>query len=130
MIEINKIYKSDCLDIFPQIDDNTIDLVLVDLPFGCTSNDWDVKIDLNKMWKELKRIGKSQTTYIFYCSTKFGNELINSNPNWFRYDLVFEKSNAVGFLQSNHMQLREHEMIYIYFTQKITTTKKKHVISY
>ena len=54
MIDINKIFNNDCFDIFPQIDDNTIDLILVDLPFGCTSNEWDVKIDLNKMWKQLK----------------------------------------------------------------------------
>ena len=65
MIEINKIYRSDCFDIFPKIDDNTIDIVLVDLPFGCTSNDWDVKINLDKMRKQLKRICKSHTTYIF-----------------------------------------------------------------
>ena len=124
MIEINKIFNNDCFDIFPQIDNNTIDLILVDLPFGCTSNDWDVKIDLDKMWIQLKRICKSQTTYIFYCSTKFGNELINSNPDWFRYDLVFEKSNAVGFLQSNHMQLRTHEMIYIFYAKDYDDKEK------
>ena len=59
MIEINKIYNSDCFDIFPQIDDNIIDLVLVDLPFAQTDNNWDVKIDLNNMWDHLKRIGKN-----------------------------------------------------------------------
>ena len=62
MIEINKIYNLDCFDIFPQIGNNIIDLVLVDLPFGQTDNSWDVKIDLNNMWTHLKRIGKSQTT--------------------------------------------------------------------
>ena len=105
----------DCFDIFPQIDNNIIDLVLVDLPFGQTDNSWDVKIDLNHMWTHLKRIGKSQTTYIFFCSTQFGNDLINSNPDWFRYDLVYEKSNVVGFLHSNHMPLRTHEMIYVFY---------------
>ena len=115
MIEINKIYNLDCFDIFPQIDRNIIDLVLVDLPFGQTDNSWDVKIDLNNMWTHLKRIGKSQTTYIFFCSTQFGNDLINSNPDWFRYDLVYEKSNVVGFLHSNHMPLRTHEMIYVFY---------------
>ena len=38
MIEINKIYQSDCFDIFPQIDNNTVDLVLVDLPYGQIDN--------------------------------------------------------------------------------------------
>ena len=115
MIEINKIYQSDCFDIFPQIDNNTVDLVLVDLPYGQTDNSWDLRIDLNNMWAQLKRVCKHNATYVFYCSTKFGNELINSNPEWFKYDLVYEKSNVVGFLQSNHMQLRTHEMIYIFY---------------
>jgi DNA modification methylase len=115
MIEINKIYNADCFDIFPQIDNNIIDLVLVDLPFGQTNNSWDVKIDLSNMWDHLKRICKSETTYIFFCSTKFGYELINSNSEWFRYDLVYEKSNVVGFLHSNHMPLRTHEMIYVFY---------------
>ena len=97
MIEINKIYKSDCFDIFPQIDNNTIDLILVDLPFGCTSNDWDVKIDLDKMWIQLKRICKSQTTYIFYCSTKFGNELINSKRLDEILDQGRERANQVAY---------------------------------
>ena len=129
MIEINKIYNLDCFDIFPQIERNLIDLVIVDLPFGQTDNNWDVKIDLNKMWTHLKRIGKSQTTYIFFCSTQFGNDLINSNPDWFSYDLVYEKSNIVGFLHSNHMPLRTHEMIYV-FIKKIMMTEKIQEISY
>ena len=56
MIEINEIYRMDCFDLFPQIDNNVIDLVIVDLPFGQTDNSWDVKIDLNTMWMDLKRI--------------------------------------------------------------------------
>ena len=115
MIEINKIFNSDCFDIFPQIDNNTIDLVLVDLPFAQTDNSWDVKIDLNNMWTQLKRICKNTTTYLFYCTTRFGNDLINSNSDWFRYDIVYEKSNVVGFLHSNHMPLRTHEMIYVFY---------------
>ena len=117
MIEINKIYNIDCFDLFPQIDDDRIDLVIVDLPYGQTSNNWDVKIDLHSMWLQLKRICKSNATYVFFCTTKYGCELINSNPDWFRYDLVYEKSNVVGFLQSNHMPLRTHEMIYVFYAK-------------
>jgi site-specific DNA-methyltransferase (adenine-specific) len=40
--------------------------------------------------------------------------LIESNPSWFRYDLVWEKHNSVGFLSANKMPLRSHEMIYIF----------------
>jgi len=79
---------------------------------GCP---WDVKIDLEKFWKEVKRLAKSDSTpVIHFCNTRFGAELIASNPSWFRYDLVWSKSNAVGFLCANKQPLRAHELIYIF----------------
>ena len=69
MIEINKIFNDDCFDIFPKIDDNTIDLVLVDLPFGCTSNDWDVKINLDKMRKQTLPRGELMPRCGWGCQT-------------------------------------------------------------
>ena len=110
----NKIFNNDCFDVFPLIPKKSIDLVLVDLPYGQTACDWDIQIDLKLMWENLKRICKDNCQYVFFTTVKFGNKLINSNPSWFRYDLVWEKSNAVGFLSANKMPLRSHEMIYIF----------------
>jgi DNA modification methylase len=114
----NKIINDDCFNVFPHIEKYSVDMVLVDLPYGQTACKWDVKIDLNKMWKELKRICKNDCIYIFFTTTKFGYELINSNPKWFRYDLVWEKLRSVGFLSANKMPLRKHEMIYIFSTDR------------
>lgn len=108
------IVNADCFDEFKNIADKTIDLVVVDLPYGQTDCEWDVKINLNQMWSELKRICKYNAMYVFFTTTKFGYELINSNPRWFRYDLVWEKSRTVGYLSANKMPLRTHEMIYIF----------------
>lgn len=104
----------DCFDEFENIKKKSIDLVMVDLPYGQTNFKWDTKIDLNEMWRQLKKICKKKTIYIFFCTSKFGYELIKSNPCWFRYDLIWEKSNIVGFLSANKMPLRKHEMIYIF----------------
>ena len=108
------IKNADCFDEFKNIEDKTVDLVCVDLPYGQTACKWDSVIDLTKMWDDLKRICKDNATYVFFCTTKFGHSLINSNPKWFRYDLVWEKSNTVGFMSANKMPLRIHEMIYIF----------------
>jgi len=51
---------------------------------------------------------------VMFCSTKFGFELIKSNEDWFRYDLVWSKPNAVGFLSANKMPMRSHELIYVF----------------
>ena len=110
----NIIINDDCFEGFNKILPDSVDLVVVDLPYGQTACEWDVTIDLNKMWDKLKIICKKTCQYVFFCTVKFGNDLINSNPKWFRYDLVWEKSNCVGFLSCNKMPLRKHEMIYIF----------------
>ena len=109
-----KIYNDDCFNIFPKIENKSINLFLLDLPYAQTACKWDSLIDLDKMWKEIKRTMTSNAIIIFFCTTKFGVTLINSNPKWFRYDLVWEKSRKVGFLSANKMPLRKHEMIYIF----------------
>ena len=111
---INKIYNNDCFNVFDEIEPNSINMVLVDLPYGQTACEWDITIDLNKMWKRLKLICKDNCQYVFFTTTKFGIELINSNPKWFRYDIVWEKYSSVGHLCANKMPLRNHEMIYIF----------------
>ena len=104
----------DCLKLMPTLGDNCVDMVLVDLPYGQTHCEWDCVIDLDKMWVQLKRICKSNANIIFFTTTKFGNELINSNKKWFRYDLVWEKEKGVGFLSANKCPLRLHEMVYVF----------------
>ena len=79
---------------------------------GCS---WDVKIDLVEFWKQVKRLSRNDhTPVLMFCNTRFGAELISSNPDWFRYDLVWEKSRAVGFLSANKQPLRSHELIYVF----------------
>jgi DNA modification methylase len=117
-LSINNIYKGDCLNIMPNITPKTVKLVIVDLPYGQTDCAWDVKIDLKKMWKQLKRITLDSGQFVFFTTTKFGIDLINSNPSWFRYDLVWEKQSAVGFLNANVMPLRAHEMIYVFHANR------------
>ena len=112
-----EIYNGDCLEIFPKIEKYSVSFVLVDLPYGQTDCKWDTPIDLNKMWKQLKRILKPKAYIAFFCTVKFGHSLISSNPSWFRYDLVWQKSRVVGFLSANIAPLRNHEMIYIFGEQ-------------
>lgn len=111
---MNQIYNDDCFNVFPTIMDRSIDLVIVDLPYGQTACHWDVKIDLVKMWEELRRIAKDKCNFVFFTTTRFGVELINSKPKWFCYDIVWEKSKTIGYLCANGMPLRKHEMIYIF----------------
>lgn len=110
----NHLYNDDCFNVFPKIRDSTVDLILVDLPYQCTALHWDHKIDLDKMWVQLKRIMKPNGQALFFCTTKFGFDLINANRKWFKCDIVWEKTKAVGHLASKKTLMRKHEMIYLF----------------
>ena len=91
--------NSDCLELLTEVDENSVDVVFCELPYGQISCRWDCKIDLVEMWKQFKIIRKDKhTPFFFTCSTRVCYELIKSNEKWFRYDLVWERSNSVGFL--------------------------------
>jgi len=136
--------QGDCLEVMKNIPDASIDLIICDLPYGCLTQPratigagwrkvkekgempklqrddkeacaWDIKLNLELFWKEIKRIRKSDhSPCIHFCTTKFGYELIQSNPDEFRYDLVWDKQRGVSFLSANKMPMRSHEMIYVF----------------
>ena len=110
------LYKGDCLTVLPTLPDKSVDLVITDLPYGQTDCEWDCKINLTELWIQLKRVARNKhTPFFFFTTTKFGYDLIQSNPKWFRYDLVVEKTNNAGFLNANKMPLRKHEMVYVFY---------------
>lgn len=109
------IYNEDCFNIFKKIPDNEIDLVLTDPPRGITACKWDVIPDLDKLWIELKRIGKENCAYVFITNQPFATDLINSNRAWFRYEWIWEKNNLTGFLNAKIQPLRKHENIIVFY---------------
>ncbi len=126
-----ELYNANCFDILPKIKNKSIDLFVLDLPYAnfkfgkCTACKWDLPIDLDKMWIEIKRIMKPNAVIVFFCNTKFGYALIDSNPKWFKYDLIWKKSRKVGFLSANKQPLRQHENIYVFNNQKATYNPQK-----
>ena len=110
-----ELINGDCLEVMRDMSDNSIDFLFCDLPYAQTSCKWDVLIDLEQFWKQVNRICKQEATMAFTCSVKFGNSLINSNPKCFRYDLIWVKSAACGFLNSKKMPMKKHEMVYIFY---------------
>jgi len=105
----------DMMEQLPTVEAHSVDLVLLDLPYGQTQAVWDARIDLAQLWQHLKRIGKPTTAYIFFCTTKFGFELIKANEKWYRYDIVWQKNRPSGFLNAKKMPMRSHEMIYVFY---------------
>jgi len=107
--------KGDCLKHLASLPDKSVDCFICDLPYGQIACKWDSKIELPKLWEQIKRLCKNDNTpVLMFCNTKFGVDLINSNPSWFRYDLVWDKRRGISFLSVNKMPMKSHEMIYIF----------------
>ena len=51
----NTLFEGDCLKIMKMFPDDSIDMVLCDLPYGTTQNKWDSIIDFSELWKELQQ---------------------------------------------------------------------------
>ena len=80
-----KLYNDDCFNVLKNIDDNSVDLVLTDPPYGTTAIEWDNILDYEKVWVELDRIVKPKSNIIFFGSQPFTSKLITSKLDWFRY---------------------------------------------
>jgi len=118
MLPINQIYNMDCLEGMKQLDDKSVDMILCDLPYGTTQNKWDSVIPFDLLWKQYNRILKPNKMIVLTGSQPFTSALISSNYKWFKYELIWEKNNATGFLDSNRKPLKSHENILIFSNGK------------
>ena len=118
-MEINKIYLGDCLNIMPNIEDKSIDMILADLPFNMTKNKWDIIIPFDKIWNQYNRIIKDNGAIALFAQGFFSAQLIMSNPKMYRYDLIYKKGNRVsGFLNANRQPMRNHEQILLFYKKQ------------
>ena len=109
--------NGDCLEQMKMLDDDSVDLIFCDLPYGQTNCKWDIKIDIHQFWNEIMRIKKLNTPIFMTTTVRFGNDLINTAPKKcpFRYDLVWVKSASCGHLSARKMPMRKHEMVYVFY---------------
>ena len=109
-----KLYNSSCFDVFPTLDDNSVDMVCVDPPYGTTSITWDKILDFNHMWQELNRIVKPNGNVIVFGSQPFSAFLICSNINQFKYELIWNKNKcgSPGLAKKRPQKVHENIMVF------------------
>lgn len=112
------LFHGDCFDIMPLIPDNSIDMILCDLPYGTTQNKNDILLPFDKLWEQYERIIKDNGAIVLFGQGLFFVDLINSNRKLFRYDLVWDKQLTTGFLNANRMPLRCHENIAVFYKKQ------------
>lgn len=110
-----KIINGDCLDIMKSIPSDSVNLILCDLPYGTTKCKWDSIIDIDKLWKEYKRILIKPTgVIVLFGQQPFTSKLISSNYDWFKFNLVWKKNKTTQYLLANYRPMKCTEDIIVF----------------
>jgi len=111
--------QGDCLEKMKDLSENSIDIVVADLPYGRFKHlDWDKTIDLEKMWREIWRVCKLTAPVFMFGDMKFGVELINSCPKHFKYEIVWNKKVTSTPLLSKKRLGKATEYIFIFYKKQ------------
>ena len=119
MLEINKLYLGDCLEVMKAIDDKSIDAIICDLPYGTTACKWDIVIPFEKLWQSYKRIVKDNGAIVLTASQPFTSALVMSNTDMFKCTWVWNKTKATNYVKARQMPMKYHEDILIFGKNKL-----------
>jgi len=114
------LHLGDCLNILPTLPDDSIDMVMVDLPYGTTACKWDSIIPLDFLWEQYNRICKKNAAMLFTSAQPFTTTLASSNINNFRYEWIWEKPQGTNPMNAKVMPLKSHENILVFYRSKPT----------
>jgi site-specific DNA-methyltransferase (adenine-specific) len=114
------LWLNDCFKVFPEIRDKSVDMILADLPYGTTACAWDSILPLDKLWKEYKRIIKDNGAIVLTASQPFTWKLCASNPEWFRYEIIWEKPNGTNPMLIKKQPFKVHESILVFYEKQPT----------
>ncbi len=117
---VNQLFEEDCLDCMKRIPNESIDMILCDLPYGITQNKWDSYIPLDELWEQYKRIIKPNGAIVLTAQGLFTAKLIMSQPQIYKYKWIWEKSKPTNFLNAKKQPLRKHEDVCVFYKKQPT----------
>lgn len=109
-----QLYLGDCLEVMAALPAQSVDMVACDLPYGTTQNKWDSVIPFEPLWAAYRRLLKPSGCVVLTAAQPFTSALVMSNPHWFKYAWVWEKTIATGFLNAKKQPLRAHEDVLVF----------------
>lgn len=119
MVNVN-LYLGDCLEVMENIPDSSIDLLLVDLPYGTTACKWDSIIPLEELWKNYNRVCKKNAAMVFTAAQPFSTILGASNIENLKYEWVWEKPQGTNPMNAKIMPMKSHENILVFYRERPT----------
>lgn len=114
----------DCLELMKDIPDQSIDLILGDLPYGTTACKWDAIIPFDILWGSYLRVIKNNGVIALTASQPFTSALVMSKPELFRHEWIWVKNRGSNFANTVREPMKEHESVLIFSKGKWTYNKQ------
>lgn len=121
-------FNCDNAEIIAQLPDKSVDMILEDMPYNTTNCDFEYAVDLKKYWAERLRIIKDNGVIVLTAQQPFASDLIHSCRKLFRYEIIWQKTNKLGFFNANKMPMRGHENILIFYKKLPTYNPQKYKV--
>ena len=126
--KINTITCGDCLEVMQSIPDKSIDMILCDLPYGTTQNEWDNRIDMKELWRQYLRVCVG--AIVLTSAEPYTSELVVGNKSLFKYCWYWDKIRAKNHLNAKRQPMRAIEPICVFYKNQptynpILTEKRK-----
>lgn len=110
-----ELYNEDCIEGMKRLADNSVDMILTDLPYNLTACKWDkTPIDLAEMWVQFRRILKPCCSVVLFASGKFTYKLIFSNLEQYKYKWIWVKNAPTFFVHAKNAPMRKFEEILVF----------------
>jgi len=110
----------DCLELTKYIPYGSVDMILTDLPYGTTACKWDTIIPFDKLWGMVNYLLKENGIFITTASQPFTSALVMSNPNMFKYSIIWVKSHPTGAHLARKRIMMKHEDVLIFYNKQPT----------
>jgi len=114
------LYNENCLSALEKVADNSVDMIMVDLPYGTTACAWDFVIPMDELWTQYYRVCKENAAMVFTAAQPFTTTLISSNIKDFRYEWIWEKPQGTNPMNAKIMPLKSHENVAVFYRSKPT----------
>ncbi len=106
--------NADCFDVFPFIEEKSVDAIICDLPYGTTACKWDSVLPFDLLWNEYKRIIKPDGAIVLFGSEPFSSIMRISNLKNYKYDWIWNKKNSGSGLLAKKQPLKICEIVSVF----------------
>jgi site-specific DNA-methyltransferase (adenine-specific) len=115
-----QLYQGDCLEVMRTLPAGSVEAIITDLPYGTTACAWDEVIPFAPMWEQVKRVLKPRGVFVTTASQPFTSRLVMSNPDWFKYEWIWEKDQVSNPQLAKYMPLKNYESVVIFARESTT----------